>query len=119
MTDLVNFKENLRDSITNSLLDYINYMHETKHSEVNSDALAKCVLMTGELFANKIKKGEITQDGIDSFEANLMGESTLSSQNKDLNLANTMVKEGNAMAFAEYESTFGENDNIKGYKKVA
>lgn len=119
MTDLINFKENLKDSITNSLLDYINYMHETKQNETSSDALAKCVLMSGELFANKIKKGEASQDDIDSFEANLIGEGTLSTQNKDLNLANTMVREGNAMALAEYESTYGEASDIKGLKKVA
>ena len=66
MTDLINFKENLKDSITNSLLDYINYMHETKQNETSSDALAKCVLMSGELFANKIKKGEASQDDIEA-----------------------------------------------------
>ena len=117
MSNLVNFKENLKDSMTNSLLDYVNYMHETKNNKETNDSLAKCVVMCGELFANKVKKGEISQSEIESFESNLIDENAFAQDYKELNLANTMVKETNAMSFAEYESTFG--DNTKGLKKVA
>ena len=120
MNDLISFKENLKDSITSSLLDYLNYMHETKKNpevlEKGNDALAKCVIMCGELFANKVKKGELTQEDIESFESNLVSEDMLLYSNNNLNLANAMVKEGDAMALTEFETRFNDN---KGLQKVA
>ena len=119
MSSLVNFRENLKDNMTNSLLDYLNYMYETKKNSETNDALAKCVLMCGELFSNQVKRGNKSQEDIESFEANLLSGTIFSDKNEDLDLANTMVREGNAMALAEYESTYGEANNVKGLKKVA
>ena len=119
MSSLVNFTENLKDSETYAVLDYLNYLHETKNNLETNNALAKCVIMCGELFANQVKKGERTQEDIESFEANLVEEKIFSHKNEELNLANVIVREGNAMALVEYETTFGEANNSKGLKKVA
>lgn len=123
MSSLINFKENLKDSMTNSLLDYLNYLHETKNNldslENGNDALAKCVVMSGELFTSKIKKGEASQDDIESFEALLLQEEMFTHKNLELNIANSMVKEGNAMALGEYESTFGAANKGIEIKKIA
>ena len=123
MSSLVNFKENLKDSMTYSLLDYNNYLHETKNNfenlERGSDTLAKCVVLCGELFANKIKKGKITEVEIESFESLLPTEEMFAYNHKDLDLAVKMVKEGNSMALNQYESTFGMANKEKGLKKIA
>ena len=123
MSSLVNFKENLKDNMTYSLLDYNNYLHETKNNlenlERGNDTLAKCVLLCGELFANKIKKGMVTEEEVESFEVLLPTEEMFSYNHKDLDLAVKMVKEGNSMALNEYETTFGEANKEEGLKKIA
>ena len=120
MNDLVNFKENLKDSITNSLLDYINYLHETKQStealESGSDALAKCVIMCGALFANKVKKGEVREENIEAFEALLPSEEMLTFKNNGIDFAGKIVKEENAVALSEYQSRFGAVNKSIGQK---
>lgn len=118
MSNLINFTENLKDSRVNSLLDYINYMHETKNNANINDSLSKCVVICGELFANQVKKGDKSQDDVESFEANLIGEKVFLHA-KDLDFANTIVREGNVMALAEYESKVVEQNDVKGLKKVA
>lgn len=123
MSSLVSFKENLKDSMTNSLLDYLNYLHETKNNieslKNGNDALAKCVVICGELFTSKIKKGGISQEEIDSFESLLSTEDMFAHKNIDLNSANSMVREGNAMALSEYESNFGAANKSMELKKIA
>ena len=123
MSSLVNFKENLKDNMTYSLLDYINYLHETKNNlenlENGSDTLAKCIVLCGELFANQIKKGKFSQEEIESFEALLPAEEMFAYDHKDLDLAVKSVKEGNAMAINKYASTFGEANKEKSLKKIA
>ena len=123
MNSLVDFKENLKDSITYSLLDYNNYMHETKvnleNLEAGSDTLSKCIVLCGELFANKIKKGEVTQEEIESFEALLPSKEMFVCNHKDLDLASNIVKESNSMALNQYESTFGEANKSMNLKKIA
>jgi len=123
VSSLVNFKENLKDSMTYSLLDYNNYLHETKNNlenlENGSDTLAKCVMLCGELFANKIKKGSVTEDEIESFEALLPTEGMFAYNHKDLGLAVKTVKEANSVALNKYEKTFGEANKEKSLKKIA
>lgn len=124
MNDLANFKENLKDSsISNSLLDYVNYLHETKTSyetlKNGNDALAKCEVMCAELYANKIKKGEVSQDDIESFEALLPTSDMLVYKNNNLDLARNIIKENNAVALTEYETKFESTNNSKGLRKIA
>lgn len=123
MNSLVDFKENLKDSITYSILDYVNYMNETKYNADNldngSDTLSKCIVLCGELFANKIKKGDIKPDEIESFEALLPKEGMFVVDYKNLDLASKIVKEGDSVALNDYESTFGDTNKSISLKKVA
>lgn len=123
MSSLVDLTSNLKDSKTNSLLDYINYLHDIKTTidslENGNDALAKCVVLCGSLFANKVAKGEKNEDDIELFESNLVTQESLVYKNNDLNLANEMVREENSVALGEYESRFGESNKKIGLQKIA
>lgn len=123
MNSLANFKENLKDSMTYSLLDYTNYLHETKDNFDNlkdgSDTLSKCVVLCGELFANQIKKGKVSQDDVESFEALLPSEKMFGYNHKDLDFAVGIVKEGNSMALNEHETKYANFNKGKSFKKIA
>lgn len=66
----VKASERKSDAIFSSL----NRLHDAKLSgALTSDEFSKILVSVGDLFANKIKQGKVTEDEIESVEAHLTG----------------------------------------------
>jgi len=59
---------------SNVILDSLNRLHDAKQSgALVRDEFSKILVYVGDLFANKIKQGKVTEDEIESVEAHLTG----------------------------------------------
>lgn len=63
------------------ILDSINRLHDAKLSgALKEDELSSIIINIGDMFANKIKQGKVSNDDIESFEVHISG---FTGENKD------------------------------------
>lgn len=132
MTSIVNFEENLKDRKSNVILDSFNRFYDAKKSgAISPDELSKIIVLTGDLFANKISKGEVGKEEINQTES-LISEFIEPNKDNyfnikydDLDKATKMFLEGDFFALEKYEERskkssplFDEETYSKGFKRL-
>ena len=69
MANIVNFKENLSDRPSNVIFEMLNRFHEGKKSgSLRPDELSRIIVLSGDLYANKVSKGEVSISDIEETE---------------------------------------------------
>jgi len=136
MTNIINFESRLKDRTSDTFLNSLNRMHDAKISGAMSpDELSKILVLGGNLLANKIVQGKISQDEIESAETIITGflgknrDNYFSNKHVDLDKAARIILEGNFVALEKLErknkftqSMFEEEDYEdynKGFRKAA
>ena len=99
------FAMNGQSRTSDGILDSFNRFHDAKFSgALRRDELSKLLVSVGDLFANKIKQGKVTEEEIESLESYLSGFTSENSDkyfsypHEDLKLAAKSVLEGNDFA---------------------
>lgn len=136
MTNIIDFESRLKDRTPNVILNSLNRMHDAKISGVMiPDELSKILVLSGNLFANKIVQGKVSQDEIESEESFVTGflgknkDNYFNNKHVDLDKAARIILEGNFVALEKlerknkftqslYEEEDYENYN-KGFRKAA
>lgn len=132
MTSIVNFEENLKDRKSNVILESLNRFHDAKISgAIRPDELSKIIVLVGDLFANKISKGEVSKEEIDeteSFISQFTGEnkdSYFDINHADLDKSSKMFLEGDFFALEKYQERlknssplFDEESYSSGFKRL-
>lgn len=136
MTNIIDFESRLKDRTPNVILNSLNRMHDAKISgAMIPDELSKILVLSGNLFANKIVQGKVSQDEIESEESFVTGflgknkDNYFNNKHVDLDKAARIILEGNFVALEKlerknkftqslYEEEDYENYN-KGFRKAA
>lgn len=132
MTSIVNFEERLKDRKTDVLLESLNRFYDAKISgAINPDELSKIIVLAGDLYANKISKGEVSKTDIEeteSFVSNFIEpnyDGYFNLPHTDLDKASKMFIEGDFFALEKLERRnqyssplFDEETYTNGFKKL-
>lgn len=135
MTNIINFESRLKGRQSDEIFEILNQMHDAKNSGVLSpDQLSKVIVLEGNLFANKIRQGRVSQDEIESAEAFVTGfigknrNNYFNNKHVDLDKSAKIFLEGNFVALEELsrknkftKSVFEEEDYEdynKGFRKA-
>ena len=97
MANIVNFKENLSDRPSNVIFEMLNRFHEGKKSgSLRPDELSRIIVLSGDLYANKVSKGEVSISDIEETE-NFVSCFTEPNYDKYFNLAHTDLDKASKM----------------------
>ena len=92
------------DRPSNIILDSLNRLHFAKLSGgLNSKEFADEIVRVGDLTANCIKNGKITDEQVEEIESHLPSFSYFKMEHKDLDRANRTFKEGNEVSLSSRE----------------
>ena len=123
----------VNDRTSDVILNSLNRLYDAKLSgALNEEELSKLIVLVGDLFANKINQGSVSNDEIESIESFLSGFTKANKDNyfnfnhKDLDRASKMFIEGVYVASSELEqkrelsSPVLDSDSYsRTYRKVA
>lgn len=103
MTSIINFEENMKstDRTSDIIFSSLNRFHEAKlNGALEKDELSKIIVLTGNVFANKIKQGKVSDEEIDQVESFVEGLSShyFNHEHTDLERASKIFLEGNYAA---------------------
>lgn len=132
MTNITSFESRLNDRTSDVILNSLNRMYDAKLSGVMSpDELSKIVVLEGNLFANNISRGKVTQDEIESTESFITGfleenkDNYFNNKHVDLDKSARMFLEGDFVALEELErrskftqSVFDEESYKSNFKRL-
>lgn len=132
MTSLANFEEKIVDRPSDVILESINRLYDAKLSgAIREEELSKIIVLEGDLFANKIKQGKVSNNEIEQTEAFLTGfigenkDKYFSLKHKDLDRASKMFLEGDFFALEDQRKRsisaspiFEETDYKQGFRKI-
>ena len=136
MTNIINFESRLKSRYSDEIFEILNQMHDAKISGVLvPDQLSKELVLVGNVFANKIVQGKVSQDEIESAESFVTGflgknkDNYFNNRHVDLDKSARIFLEGNFVALEKLErknkftqSIFEEEDYEdynKGFRKAA
>lgn len=90
--------------VSDVIWDSFNRLHDAKfNGALKSTELASLLEKIGSVFANTIKKGKVSEEGIEDFEKELLSEDCFSIKHDNLNRAKRAIQEGNDFAMQELE----------------
>ena len=130
MTSIINFEERMKstDRTSDVVLNSLNRLYEAKLNGVlDKDEFSKIIVLTGNMFANKIKQGKITNDEIDQVESYIIGldKHYFSNAHDDLDKASKIFLEGDYVALESLNTRklsaqpiFSEEEYNKGFTKL-
>ena len=102
-----------QNRVSDGIFDSFNRFHEAKLSgALSKDEFSKLLISVGDLFANKIKQGKVSEDEIESLEAHLSGfvgencDKYFAFPHEDLKMAAKSVLEGNDFALQSVEQRY-------------
>lgn len=115
MTSIVNFEERMKstDRTSDVILNSLNRIYEAKlNGALETDELSKIIVLTGNLFASKIKQGKVSNDEIEQTEAFItdLNQVYFSYEHTDLDKASKIFLEGDyaALDYANSRSLYAQ-----------
>ena len=108
MTSIMNFEEHMKssDRVSNVIFNSINRFYDAKLSgALKSDELAKIITLEGQIFANQIRSGKVTEEEIEAFETQIPNGKydCFAIKHDKLNVAYQDVIQGNTAILYERE----------------
>ena len=105
MTNIINFESRLKSRYSDEIFEILNQMHDAKISGVLvPDQLSKELVLVGNVFANKIVQGKVSQDEIESAESFVTGflgknkDNYFNNRHVDLDKSARIFLDGNFVA---------------------
>ena len=90
--------------VSDVIWDSFNRLHDAKLSgSLKSTELASLIEKVGSVFANTIKKGKVSEEGIEDFEKELISENVFTIKHDNLANATKAIQEENDFAMQELE----------------
>ena len=113
MTSIMNYEEHMKssDRVSDVIFNSINRFYDAKISgALKSDELAKIIILEGQIFANQIRNGKVTEEQIEDFETQIPNGKydCFDLKHENLQVAYQDVIQGNTAILYEREQRYSQ-----------